>query len=854
MARYPSVRRVLMTTTIIISAPIFSSLGFAQDITVLDDITVTDDSAAIGEGALDISDPSNSGETNLDPQAFDLRATSGDANSAFRTLPNVQYRSDATDDNTVAEDIGEGADDVLDLQPLEFSISGAAVNENNIMIDGVGINSILHPTGNFEPTSADGIRTPQLFTVFGLHSQSQYIPSGFVENAEVLDSNISAQYGGFLGGTVNYELRKPTLEGPSGTVSLSYSSDSLTNYRLGTEDGTNPQNRDKPEWNELSFAADYAMPVSERTALLFGLSRQRATAEKQRPVQLGSETFTSDSTSDFYRGGIVHNLLNSDVISGSVNFTDYNQRWDLENTVDTRLDIENKALLGDFGYQTEIGSLGPLRDVTLDFGVTMQRNQVSNISGDNQQFTWDALDFGGNDLSASIDGCDPDFDVGGVQKCTTGGIGDTTFDDDRLGLTAALSGSIGNGTLIAGIAYESYDVKRTGSGFEFYPLSTTIGAGTCTPGDPSCLPEQYAFFRLTQDAYDVDVTAQEIAAYAEIDQTFGDFEVRAGLRADYNDVLENVDIAPRLSATWAPNDNFAVTLGANRYFDDNYLAYAVQDAVPNSRSWSRTFGAPTDPFVETFEAADFEYTTGNLDTPYTDEYTLAVMYRDSITDGSWRLRAMQRNGHDLFAQTGDSPDFELTNDGSSEYQSIVLEYEKTAATPDSDLLDGVGLYTSVTWSDSKRSHNSYFTSDTILPRLISYKGDTFEGEEWGKVTGNLDQPLRGSVELRSAWLDGAFNLGIAADITAAYTGVIDTLETETIDGQDYDVFEDFDYKNLIRVNLNSSVQLASLNNGTDVMLNAKVTNLLNARPAGTSSDESPWVRGRSVWIGTEIKF
>jgi len=70
------------------------------------------------------------------------------------------------------------------------------------------------PTGNATPTSASLDREAglRLYLHYGLHSQTQYIPTSMVEGVEVIDSNASAEYGGFQGGVVQFELIKPSRE------------------------------------------------------------------------------------------------------------------------------------------------------------------------------------------------------------------------------------------------------------------------------------------------------------------------------------------------------------------------------------------------------------------------------------------------------------------------------------------------------------------------------------------------------------------------------------------------------------------------------------------------------------------
>jgi hypothetical protein len=804
-------------------------------------------------------DANNTGQVVLDERAIEYRSTSEDANTAIATLPNVQSRADAGHNrggygNGIPNDIGEHTDDVLDLKPLELSISGAGVNENNIMIDGVGVNSVASPTSNLVPADGD---TPALFETYGLHSQTQFVPTGFVEEAEGFDSNVSAKYGGFLGGVVNYKLRKPDLDGPRGSFTFSLQNDQLTKYSLATEDGENPLDRAKPDWSKSNFALDYSAPISERTAILFGYSTQRAKTQKQREVQYGSDTVDSESHSDFYRVALTHELDNGDQLSAALNFTDYNQDWDIPESRDYALEIETQSLLADVTYDKQLDDLGIFRNAVLSFNLSAQRNEINNNGGAPELYNWIGTDFRGNDLSASLDWCDPHPD-GGVQNCLTGGNGTKSFEDDRLGLSADFTADLGNGVFRSGIEYERYDVNRTGSGFDYYTLAQANPSGACLDGDASCNAEQFFWLRTSQEGYDIDVNAEKVGLYVEADQTFGDWTLRAGLRGDYNDVFDNFDVAPRLSATWAAHENFTMTFGANRYYDADYLSYAVHDATPQAITSLRF--APTMDWFTSNDSGVKSYTTGDLKTPYNDELTFSMSYNDNWTNGIWRLRGVKRKGKDLFAQSsstmGSANENLLSNEGSSDYESVSLEYQKTWHAPGIRFLDALGLYTSLTWADRETSHNSYFANERAVPDRIWYNDNPYVGAEFDKVRGNLDIPLRGSVELRSSWSNDLVRVGLIADLTDSYTGAIETGDrvTNPADGERYDVYEDHKFGNQIQLHLNSSIRLFTNSAGNEFRLDVRVNNLLDETQNGTATDSNPYVQGRSVWIGGNYTF
>lgn len=117
----------------------------------------------------------------------------------MRNLPNVQYQ------NNAASDGGASSQKTIDTKPQLLSISGGRTYENNFILNGVSINNI---TGSVERTANpdDTTATADYFSVVGQSPQSIYVPTEFVGEATITDSNASAEYGQFQGGVVMYDL------------------------------------------------------------------------------------------------------------------------------------------------------------------------------------------------------------------------------------------------------------------------------------------------------------------------------------------------------------------------------------------------------------------------------------------------------------------------------------------------------------------------------------------------------------------------------------------------------------------------------------------------------------------------
>ncbi|GAA0306121.1 TonB-dependent receptor [Rhodovulum strictum] len=800
---------------------------------------------------------------------------SGDANTALTSLPNVQYRDD-TD-----SDAGQNSDDLLNLKPLELSISGGRVTENNFMLDGVGINSL---TGNESPTTSSDLSrqtgNPGSYTFYGLHSQTQFVPSAMVDSFEVWDSNIPARFGGFQGGVVDYRLTEPSAGRASGRLVFDYHSDALVDYKLGTEDGDNPLDMPKPEFTTLQYSAEFNQPLGERTAMILGFGRRWAEASKAMDPQYRSGLAENDSRSDFWRLRLAHELQGGGKISFGGMLTDYSQGWDSNYIEDYHLDVDTRGLSLDAGYEREwtalrFAGLG-LSNVRLTLKAIHQDNRAENLNDQSEFYSWYGAYFSTlRGIAYSTDAFDAWCDAPDAPRqaedyvaCLRGGYGSKTYRDARDRIEAQLQGDVWRGSFSLGAALEWVDAGRSGTGFTSYTSSTypgAFGSFTCPPGDPACIDDQYLRIRITQNPYDVEVSAKKAEAYFELDQSWGDFGLRAGLRTERNDVLKNTDLAPRLSASWTPSPDFALTLGANRYYSGSYLSYAIHDALPRGVNQSRTHNSTTGVVGDwgaPISLNAYYYTQGDLKTPHVDEGSLALMYRDPWTGGNWRLKVIDRQGKDQFARSQDSTSLvnRLTNDGTNEYRSVSLEYQKRWAAGQGGALDDLSLYVSGVWSSRRTSNDSYFgeLGDDGTDDFIWYDDRSYTRGAFDAVTGNRDIPVRATVELASSWRDERFRLGVGADIAFGYTAAIDTGTTGTFVNPEYgsrphDIYADFDFDAAVSTFLSGKVRLARLQGG-DLDLNVKVSNLFNDLGNRTATTRNPWMPGRAIHVGTSYTW
>lgn len=853
-------------------------VALAQTTVELNPVTVTSDAlvptARKGQGGIGLS-----------AQSLATRSGTGgaDANAALTALPMVQDSRDAD------EDAGQSVDSLLDLRPKELSISGGRLDDNAILIDGIPAGSLYGTDNPLSDELDTEIGSLHLFGLYGMHAQSQFVPLGLLEAAEVSDASVSARHGGFQGGVISYQLKKPDPRRASGRLSLSVSGDSFSSYRLATPDGSNPGNVAAPSVNKHSLTLDLNQPLGADTTLRFGFSREEVGGDKQMNAQYLRREAPVATQSDFWRLGLHHQLSDSRALELNAKYTDYSQNFAANWSDGYRMDVRNQALTLDAGYlqsweRLEFAGLA-LRDAKLKLTGIWQDNRLENRSNSNTSFNWRGYgaryDRATGALLSLFESdafdawCNPEAAVTAwtsprVQQnisCSTGGMGSKALADQRSRFSAEFEAALGKGQLRAGLGYEAITARRSAEAGTAYSSVTTrpedapFAGYTCAPGDPACRADQFANIRVALPGHDLRLRASRAEAWGEFEQRFGAVDLRFGLRADYNDVLKNLDLAPRLSGRWELSEAFGVSFGLNRYYSDKFLSYAIHDQIP--RGVTQTRGASDAGVVEDWRPGTvntaYRFTQGGLATPYNDEITLGFDWTEAVTGGDWQLRLLQRRGRDQFArQPGGSTvtGNQVDNSGWSKFQAVSMEYAKLITPQDFLGLDSLGIYTSATWSRAQVSNDTVFAA--VDDSYYFYNGRSYSAGEFDAARGNFDIPVKASVELRGSWQDARYELGLAADIRMGYTAAADTGEqvTETnSDGYtgDHQLYEDRRMKPQVRLNLAAKARLYA-EGDRSLDLDLRVSNLLNETGNARATASRPWVQGRTLWIGTTYSW
>jgi hypothetical protein len=836
--------------------------------TVLEQITVSSSGGGVQLGTESAAD---TGTTVFDANQVGIRTSSADANSFLRGLPNVQYQDDTNDE------AGVEGQAILNTRPLELSISGGRTYENNFILNGIGINTITGTDEPYDQSSqgelSDDDASYNADRIYGLHSQTVFVPSDFVEQAVVIDSNASARYGSFQGGVVEYTLMEPATDRLRAMASVDYQNDTMVDYQLATEDGTNPNEVDPPEFVKKKSAFYVTGPITDNIAVIGQYSVTDARTDKSKEYIYGDDLVESESENQFYRL-----QANAETDFGLFKLegihTDYNQDFQSDNYRDLEIDTATQSYAGKLQntYAFEDFSLGgiPFSNVSLTSKVTASKSDTLNLSGDDVVRNWQSTYFRSGTRvfeTSMLDWCRIDPTSSTSASCREGGLGsERSQGQERYTWSQDVSADVWNGTFKAGYEFGYTEARRLRAK-DYVNYTYRVAASytnlwnagrrtfTCNTTE-ECYAEQFAATKGVWKAYDIKAEIMQANSYFELDQTFDWLNIRPGFRFEYDDYQGNLNIAPRLVATVTPIEEFSISGGYNRYYDAANLAYAIRDQQPRQITYTRTPSSTgvVGNFTTNPTQTYYSFDATELETPYTDEFTAGIDFTDPLTQGDWRFRYIHRNSRDQYATTkASTTEYVLTNGADGTYDSVTAEYAKELPTAAWNPADSSLFSASITWADSNVSSNSYFVEEDELEERISYQGQSYTKAGFNVVTGNMDIPLRAQVGLSGSFFDERLTLGVSANYNFAYDGVADTGDTEDVDGIQHEIWDDKAFDAVLTVDLAGSYKVASIDEH-GLTLNFKVVNLLNELGNATTENAQPWVIGRTVWVGASAEF
>ncbi|CAH0528910.1 TonB-dependent receptor plug domain-containing protein [Vibrio hippocampi] len=768
-------------------------------------------------------DPLDSGTSVITEETIKNSKPGGiDTTQLLKTMPFVQMDNsldDATQEN------------IQDIRPQNFSISGGNYYDNNIQIDGVSATSIHDVT---DPSGGD----LDWNNVTGQTSQSLYVTPDLLGDITVLDSNISAEYGDFVGGVVNYEIRKPKKEFGF-SISTGYQNDSMVDYHEPTNLDEDEEVDSPPDFTKTQTTVSFDLPLTEKLSVLTSYSYSQSDVTYQRDEDYGGEVYgNSDSSENFLIKG-VYEYRDDLTFEAQIMHSPYESERERANAIDDLI-VSNSS-----GTQGYLSATGYFDNTDWSSKFSVMHNDASR-EAENVRYQWD-----GDEL----DWCYTS------SSCYQGGIG--SLDQLQTDYTwgTSFSTTLESGTINYGAEVKYTDASKARPEDVYYYYSAKLSENEdfiCDPDDSSCTPEMATWKQLKYDAYDADVGVYSHALWSEYITQVSSVEMRAGARYSYDNFLNNHNIAPRLSANWEFMQDTYLTLGANRYFSNKMIGYAIKEQVPSHTCYQRDMkdengdwgGEVGDWYECSSQPSTDQYSNSDLDTPYSDELTAAITI-PTMLEGNLRFKTVYRQGKDQFAQSDELEDadgneyYEMTNNGETEYIGYSIEW--------SGRFEKHFFNANVTWSETKNNGLIDYSSDPEdEAELIYYKGQiTSMADMWeDDARQNYAAPFRASVSWSSMWFDDRLMTNATLYHRGSYEYLDDTGDNYyDEDGSRYDIYDVEKASSVTSVDLNATYQFLKYGQH-NAFVDVKVKNLFS----DVSGSATNYQIGRTYWIGLQYSM
>ncbi|UAY97143.1 TonB-dependent receptor plug domain-containing protein [Dickeya dadantii] len=639
----------------------------------------------------------------------------GSVTELLRSNPNVRFSNSLDSSQTPGE-----------LAPENVSFHGEKFYQNNYMIDGLSNNNVINPGANNGELS----NTPDGYSPTDLPAggaQSFWVNSELIEQLQVFDSNISAKYGDFTGGVVDAKLKDPKLDRASGKVSYRTTRDSWARYHIDDDiEGdfySASQLYYQPKFRKNFYSATFNQPLSDKAGFIFAYNRQQSsipfynsvmdewvTQTREAETYLLKGTYLADNGDIFRLTGMYapheSGYYKKDIKNGGYTNTGGGYRGNIE--WEHHADWGKVSSLA--GYQFEENRIEHEAD-------TYQTWYRYNLSS---RFVSRVVDWGtgvaGN--NAQLSG------IGGYGKYATEKQTFTFKQDYELN-PLALWGT--SHQMDMGWQVDSYraQYRRFSDVYTNRNTPTISTSVVCQAGDAFCINgEQYYRNRNLFPARQVEGNYVNYAVYLQDSVSYKNLEVTPGVRLQYDDYLKNLNIAPRLAASYDVFGDRATRIfgGANRYYAQNMLAYKLRAGINESVVQSRTSASSAWTSGNTSYGTN-DYDISDLKTPYSDELSLGLSQR--VYDTVWTLKWVNRQGRDQFGRSNRTDDsgqryYYLTNDARTEGNTLSLTVEPIS--PYKLKYADIRWGLSASMADNKTSSQIYYDQGNLDDRKVIFKG------------------------------------------------------------------------------------------------------------------------------------
>lgn len=586
--------------------------------------------------------------------------TGGDFTELLGLLPGVVLGDEQFD----ASEQGE-------IQAQRVAIMGAEPWQTGFFLDGMNFNSRQDP-------SSYRANTTQINDVDG-STQTFNINQQIIDNITVYTNNVPAQYGSFSGGVVEVETRESYAKSEFG-FNYRTSRSEWNNYKTFLAEDITETEADAPvapAFEKQVLNLSFSNALSDHHDLLVAANY---TTSEISELSLNQPVLTERENANVLIK-VTQRDLWVDKLTLTANYSPYTSNDIIRNTLDSDFEIEG-------------GGVSSSIKLEHGFDTFSLKSQLSVAESYNSRYApphfypWAKArgrEWGIGDPTREA-AVSNQGGYGDLEKTQRTYFFDNllTFNDfEWLGLEHAIKVGVqyNNETLKRERFYDTYrynspitgvsNLNCNGAIFDCVELTTSITLQELETqlGEPLdftnpqhvlaysnivTIAPQYFAIRSVYPQELIDVNVQNVSFHATDSLDFGDLTVNAAIRVDYDDFLQNVNIAPRLSGGYRVfgDGDKLITFGVNRYYDTNLLSYAVREAqLPYTLERRRIdLNGQLQGWLPLSGSSDFRYRFDNLKTPFNDEFVLG--WKQATDWGNYALEYVKRWRKDQIGVTG----------------------------------------------------------------------------------------------------------------------------------------------------------------------------------------------------------
>ena len=615
-----------------------------------------------------------------------------------------------------------------ELDASDISINGALFYENKFLLNNVNIGNSLNPASGSTDNTVDGLAGSSL---------NANINMDLICEIEVLDSNVSAEYGEFTGGVVKAKTCAPKTEigQVHGKISYDFTSSDWTQFNY-----ISPEEQEKFEQGtDVNYQKDFIKQglstqlygrATEKLGLSLAASRRWSDIEMKSDFDV-SESYDQKRMADDFSANAYYDFNENQQLKFGLYYQNSEGEKYVSSLKDSgyRTNIENSAL------DVELKSTFSHAVVTQNIVLQKQSNRKDSDS--NESVAWNtSTDKNWNTKNSSEGG------YGALEMVQDNWEYNlkSVFDEITFA-NVHHQFSIG-----AGYSHINAQWDRPENMYQYFVPTKNNGLGTdtCTLIDGSIdahcdlsyigsdgTKGQYNTIRNVYQAGTVDIQQDKGYAFVEDQMNWNDqLKLRLGLHQDYDSISKKNNIAPRSQLQYFPfaDERLGFTTGWNRYYANNALFTELQDGVNILRMQEKRKNLNAEWLQNTSASMGTTVNRSELDTSFADESVFAI--HSVWNDWAIQLKYVNRNNQDQIRRQriSLSPIIDIyDNSGKSKAETYTLSLANQTPI---QFLNAKHMFSfAADYSDIQRNFNSYDDNifiDQTYQQYILYDGEVID--------------------------------------------------------------------------------------------------------------------------------